>query len=184
MLEARPGKRDAAHRFSRDARFDIFEGDAAIGCLVYHIKSERATLTLRGEVFTAGRERKRKDERLLQAVSRLASGRLRPPENPVFLKDAGGGVVAKAENGARGWIITRGGETLELRRRSIFSRLYDLRRPGSSGALGSVGQRKLFTRRLHVDLPGEFDAAFQVFALALLLDLTYVALDRMRQASS
>jgi hypothetical protein len=179
MLEARPGKRDEAHRFSRDVRFDVFEADAAIGGLVFDIKSESATLQVRGETFAAARARKRQDERLDQAVRRKLSGGEKPPANPVLLKDAGGAILAQAEIGAGGWIIARGGETLELRRRWAFSRLYDLYRQGWSQALGSVGQRKFFTTRLHVDLPSEFDAPFQIFTLALLLDLTFDALGSM-----
>ena len=50
--------------------------------------------------------------------------------------------------------------------------LSSLYRSGSEQSLGSVGQRKFFTRLLHMDLPDEFDRPFQVFLLVLLLGLT------------
>ncbi|HYA72651.1 MAG TPA: hypothetical protein VEF36_05800 [Roseiarcus sp.] len=184
MLEARPSKRGAAHRFSRDVRFDVFEADAKIGALVYDIKSESATFDVRGEAFAAARERKRRDERLYEAAWRKVSGSDKPPANPMLLKDAGGAVLAQADAKGAGWLIARGSEVLELRRRSVFSRLHDLYRGGGGQALGWVGQRKFFTTRLHVDLPSEFDAPFQIFTLALALDLTFVSLDRLNAPSA
>ncbi len=184
MLEARPSKRDQAHRFTRDARFDIFEGETAIGALVYDIKAEVATLTVRGEDFDATRERKRQDERLYQAAVRKLSGGEKPAANAILLKDAAGAILAKAETNPAGWLIRRGDEAIELRRRSAFSRIYDLYRHSQGQALGWVGQRKFFTTRLHVDLPSEFDATFQIFMLALLLDLTFVSLDRISETNA
>jgi hypothetical protein len=181
MLEARPAKRDAASRFSRDVRYDIYQADAAIGALVYDIKLESAALDVRGEAFTAARERKRQDGVLYQAALRKLARGEKLPANPVVLKDAGGAVLAQAESkGAAGWLIARGDEEFELRRRSAFSRLYDLYRQGQGQALGSVGPRKFFTTRFHVDLPSEFDAPFQVFTIALHTDLTFVELSKMQ----
>ena len=177
MLAARPTKRDATNRFSRDVRYDIDEAEAAIGALVYDIKSESATLTVRGQAFTAARERARRDEALCQAALRKLSGGEKPPANPVALREAGGAVLARAESkGAAGRLIARGEEAFELRRRSALSRLYDLYRQGQGEALGSAGPRKFFAARLHADLPSEFDAPFQVFAVALHTDLTFVEL--------
>lgn len=178
MLEARSAKRDATDRFSRDVRYDVYEADAKIGALVYEIKSESATLNVRGQAFTAARARKRQDEALYRAALRKLAGGEKPPTNPVLLKDGGGAVLQQAESkGAAGWLIARGDEGLELRRRSAFSRLYDLYRRGQGQALGSVGPRKFFTTRIHVDLPNEFDEPFQVFTIALHTDLTFVALE-------
>ncbi len=177
MLEARPAKRDAGNRFSRDVRYDIYQADAAIGALVYDIKTESAALDVRGEAFTAARERKRQDGVLYQAALRKLARGETLPANPVVLKDAGGAVLAQAESkGAAGWLIARGDEAFELRRRSAFSRLYDFYRQGQGQALGTIGPRNFFTTRLHVDLPSEFDAPFQVFTIALHTDLTFVAL--------
>jgi hypothetical protein len=181
MLEARPAKRDAASRFRRDVRYAIFERGAAIGGLVYDIKAESATLTVHGQAFTAARERPRHDEALHQAALRNLAGGAKPATNPVLLKDAGGAVLAQAQsNGVAGWLIARGDEAFELRRRSAFSRLYDFYRQGQGQALGAVGPRRVFTTRFHVDLPNEFDAPFQAFAIALHTDLTFVALSRMQ----
>ena len=139
MLEARPAKRDATNRFKRDVRYDIYDAEAKIGALVYDSKSESATLDVRGQAFTAARERKREHEVPWQFVLRKLSGREKPPANPVLLKDASGAVLARAESkGAAGWLVARGDEAFELRRRSLVSRLYDLYRQGQSEALGAI----------------------------------------------
>ncbi|MGD0641923.1 MAG: hypothetical protein ABSC22_14345 [Roseiarcus sp.] len=175
MLEARPAKRDATNRFSRDARWGIFEADAPIGALVYDIKSESATMNVRGQAFTAARERKRQDEALGRMVLRILSGRAKPPPNPVLLKDASGAVLARSERkGDASLLVRRGDEAFELRRRSAFSRPHYLYRQGQSQALGMVGSKKIFTTRICIDLPSEFDEPFQVFMLALLTDLGFV----------
>jgi hypothetical protein len=184
MLEARPAKRAAEHRFARDARMDVFERDAAIGDLVYDIKSESATLNVGGDRFTCARARPRQDERLYQAAARKLAGSAKPPANPLLLKDADEAILAEAEANGAGWLIAQGGETLELRRRSAFSRIYEFYRQGQSVALGWVGQKRVFTTRLHVDLPREFKSPFQIFTFVLLLDRTFVSLDRMNDQSA
>jgi len=103
MLEARPAKRDAANRFKHDARYDIYRAEEKIGALVYDAKSESATLDVRGQAFSAARERKRRREVPWQFVLRMLSGGQKPPANPVLLKDASGAVLAQADsNGAAG----------------------------------------------------------------------------------
>jgi hypothetical protein len=184
MLEARPAKRAAEHRLARDARMDVFEADAAIGGLVYDIKSESATFDVRGDRFTCARARPRQDERLYQAAARKFAGGAKLPANPVVLKDAHEAILAQAEANGAGWLIARGGESLELRRRSAFSRIYDFYRQGQGAALGWVGQKRFFTTRLHVDLPREFTSPFQIFIFVLLLDRTFVSLDRMTDLSA
>ncbi len=176
MLEARPAKRDATNRFKRDMRYEIYDAEARIGALVYDCKSESAALDVRGQACTAGRERKREQEVPWQFVLRILTGREKPPANPVLLKDASGAVLAQAESqGAAGWLVTRGDEAFELRRRSLVSRLYDLYRHGQSEALGAVGAEGFIKAPLQVDLPTEFDELFQVFAIALYTDLIAVA---------
>ena len=176
MLEARPVKRDATNRFKRDVRYDIYDAEAKIGALVYDIKSESATLDVRGQAFTAARERKRQHEVPWQFVLRKLSGRDKPSVNPVLLKDASGAVLARAEsNGAGGWLVARGDQAFELRRRSLLSGLFDLYRQGQSRALGAVGEGALLKAPLQVDLPNEFDELFQVFAIALYTDSIAVA---------
>ncbi len=175
MLEARPARRDATNRFKRDVRYDIYAAEVKIGALVYDSKSESATLDVRGQAFTAARERKREHEVPWQFVMRKLSGREKPPANPVLLKDASGAVLARAESrGAAGWLVARGDEAFELRRRSLFSGLYDLYRQGQSQALGAVGGGYL-RAPLQVDLPNEFDELFQVFVIALHTDMKVVA---------
>jgi len=176
MLEARPAKRDATNRFKRDVRYDIYDAEAKIGALVYDSKSESATLDVRGQAFTAARERKRRHEVPWQFLWRKLSGGQKPPANPVLLKDASGAVLAQAESkGAAGWLVARGDEAFELRRRSLVSRLYDLYRQGQSEALGAIGAEGFFKAPLQVDLPNEFDELFQVFVIALYTDLIAVA---------
>ena len=175
MLEARPAKRDATNRFKRDVRYDIYDAEAKIGALVYDSDSESATLDVRGQAFTAARERKREHEVPWQFVLRKFAGREKPPANPVLLKDASGAVLAQAESKeAAGWLVARGDEAFELRRRSLVSGLYDLYRQGQSQALGAVGGGYL-RAPLQVDLPNEFDELFQVFVIALYTDSRVIA---------
>ena len=175
MLEARPAKRDATNRFKRDVRYEIYAAGAKVGALVYDAKSESATLDVRGRAFTAGRERKREREVPWQFVLRKLSGREKPPANPVLLKDASDAVLAQAESkGATGWLVARGDDAFEWRRRSLVSGFYDLYRQGQNEALGVIGVGGL-RAPLQVDLPNEFDELFQVFAIALYTDLIAVA---------
>ncbi len=181
MLEARRAKRDATNRFKGDVRYDIYDADAKIGALVYDTKSESATLDVRGRVFGAARERERQHEVPWQFVLRKLSGGQKPPVNPVLLKDASGAILAQAEsNGAAGWRVVRGDEAFELRRRSLFSGLFDLYRQGQSQALGAVGEGAFLKAPLQVDLPNEFDELFQVFVIALYKDLMVVAANNDR----
>ena len=176
MLEARPAERDATNRSKHDVRYEIYNAEAKIGALVYDRKSESATLDVRGQAFSAAREHARRREVPWQFVMRKLSGREKPPANPVLLKDASGAVLARAESrGAAGWLVARGDEAFELRRRSLFSGLYELYRQGQSQALGAVGEGALLKAPLQVDLPNEFDELFQVFAIALYTDLMVVA---------
>jgi hypothetical protein len=175
MLEARPAKRDATNRFKRDMRYDIYDAQTKVGALVYDAKSESATLDVRGRAFSAAREHERRREVPWQFLWRKLSGGQKPPANPVLLKDASGAVLAQAESkGVAGWLVARGDEAFELRRRSLVSGHYDLYRPGQSQALGAVGGGYL-RAPLQVDLPGEFDELFQVFVIALYTDARVVA---------
>jgi len=180
MLEARPAKRDATNRFKRDVRYEIYAAGAKVGALVYDAKSESATLDVRGQAFSAAREHARRREVPWQFLWRKLSGGQKPPANPVLLKDASGAVLAQAESKeAAGWLVARGDEAFELRRRSLVSGLYDLYRQGQSQALGAVGGGYL-RAPLQVDLPNEFDELFQVFVIALYKDLMVVAANNDR----
>lgn len=156
-------------------RYEIYGAEAKVGALVYDSKLESATLDVRGQAFTAARERKREHEVPWQFVLRKLSGREKPPVNPVLLKDASGALLAQAESkGAAGWLVARGDEAFELRRRSLVSGLYELYRQGQSEALGAVSAGAFFKAPLQVDLPNEFDELFQVFVIALYTDLIVV----------
>ncbi len=79
MLEARAAKHDASFwRMRNDVRLDIYDAQGKIGGLVYDAKSESATLDVRGQAFTAARERKREREVPWQFVMRKLSGREKP----------------------------------------------------------------------------------------------------------
>ena len=52
--------------------------------------------------------------------------------------------------------VSRGEESFTFRK---VSRPYHLYRQGSDQSLGSVGQRKFFSRTLHMNLPAEFERA-------------------------
>ncbi len=178
MMIARPAKRDAATRFARDARVDLFDGEQAIGGLIYEIGPETATIALSGETYCVARERPRKDETRYQAAIRLAGGGEKPPANPILLTDATGRVLACAENADKSIAISSGGRLFEFRRRSFLSRRYDLYRQGSATPVGSAGQRSLFATSMTSDLPSEIPALLQAFLFALLFDITFVAMDR------
>jgi hypothetical protein len=99
------------------------------------------------------------------------------------LKDAGEAILAQADASGAGWLIALGDDLLELRRRSAFARIYDLYRAGQGAALGWVGQKSFFATRFHVELPLEFKFPFQIFTFVLLLDRTFVSLDRMNDSA-
>lgn len=82
--------------------------------------------------------------------------------------------LAMAERVKQSFAVSRGEESFTFRK---VSRPYHLFRLGSEQSLGTVGQEKLFTRALDMNLPGEFELAFQAFLLILLLNLTMEQLD-------
>jgi hypothetical protein len=69
-------------------------------------------------------------------------------------------------------------DRFELRRRSMFSRRFDLYRDGIPVPLGSAGQESLFSISLTCDLKAEVPVLLQAFLFALLFDKTFVGLDR------
>ncbi len=177
MLVAQPGKRDNAGFFSTDLIYDIVDEGKEIGRLVYSKKELRGSLTLGDEAYRIERLTGARDERLYQALIRVMTGGAKPPANPYALKDAGGRALALGEQIRQGFAVGRGDDSFTFRKPSLFSRLYHLYRHGSEDSLGSVGQEKLLGRTLHMRLPAEFDPAFQVFLLALLLNLGMQALE-------
>jgi hypothetical protein len=169
MLTTRAAKRDNVGFFNTDLMFDILDEGKPIGSLVYDKKKLAATITLDGKSYTVARVSDRHDERVYEALIRVMTGGERPPANPWTLKDASGRTLALGERVKESFAVSRGDESFIFRK---VSRPYHLYRQGSDQSLGSVGQEKFFTRTLHMNLPAEFDAAFQVFLLTLLLSLT------------
>jgi hypothetical protein len=173
MLTTRPAKRDKAAFFNTDLMFDILDEGNPIGSLVYDKKKLAASIALGDRSYTVARDRG--DEMVYQALIRVMTGGEKPPTNPWVLKDAEGRTLAMGEQVKQSFAVSRGEESFNFRK---VSRPYHLFRLGSEQSLGSVGQEKFFTRTLHMNLPAaEFDAAFQVFLLTLLLSLTMQQLD-------
>jgi hypothetical protein len=169
MLTTRSTKRDKATFFNTDMMFDILDEGNPVGTLVYDKKIYAATIKLGDKTYKVARASERPDEKVYQALIRVMTGAEKPPANPWVLKDADGAALAMGERVRESFAVSRGEESFTFRK---VSRPYHLYRQGSDQSLGSVGQQKFFSRTLHMNLPAEFDAAFQVFLLTLLLSLT------------
>jgi hypothetical protein len=181
MLTARASKRKGTPFSIHDLRFDILDEGKPIGNLIYDKRDMRAALTLDGKAYRAEHATEQQDERLYQTLIRVLAGGEKPPTNPYAIKDASGQALALAEKTKQGFAVCCGDDSFAFRKPSWFSRPYHLYRAGSDQSLGSVGQKKFFTTTLHMDLPAEFDAPFQVFLLLLLLNATMEALEQSTQ---
>ena len=178
MFEARPSKRTGAEHFATDLRFDILDGARTLGRLSCSRKDLGATFELDGAAFTVEHTRGAEDERLYEAVARLATHGAKPPPDRHQLKDADGRVLAVAEQAREVFQVTRGKERFRFAKgRSRL--LFDLTREGEAAPLGAVGQRKFWTTRMHMDLPDALGAPFQVFLLVVLLGLTLQRAERL-----
>ena len=169
MLTTRSAKRDKVGLFNTDMMFDILDEGRPIGSLVFDKKAMKAAITVDGKDYTVARVSERHDERVYEALIRVMTGGEKLPPNPWALKDGAGRTLALGERVKESFAVSRGEESFSFRK---VSRPYHLYRQGSEQSLGSVGQEKFFTRTLHMNLPPEFEPAFQVFLLALLLALT------------
>ena len=170
MLTTRSAKRDnTGGLFSANMMFDILDEDRPIGTLVFDRKALKAAITVAGKDYTVARVSDRHDERLYQALIRVVTGGEKPPPNPWALKDASGRTLALGERVKQSFAVSRGEESFSFRK---VSRPFHLYRQGSEQSLGSVGQEKLLSGTLHMNLPAEFEPAFQVFLLSLVLALT------------
>lgn len=172
MLTTRALKREGDKLLSLDMRYEILEGGAPVGTLIFATKARQAEITLAGAVYQAARSSDKHDERLYQALVRVMTSNEKPPANPWLLKDAGGHVLALAERVKQHSAVSYNGDSFVLRKPSFFTRPFHLYRAGSDQSLGSVGQEKLLSSTLHMDLPAEFPPPVQCFLLVLLLDLT------------
>jgi len=177
MLTTRPGKRDKVGFLNTDLMYDILDQDNLIGNLVYDKKALRGSLTLGDQTYTVARTTDQQEERLYQGLIRMMTGGDKPPANPIALRNAAGETLALAEHAGQGFAVSRGGESFAFRKPSSSSRPFHFYRQGDDQSLGSVGQEKFFSRTLHMNLPKEFDPAFQVFLLILLLNLTMERLE-------
>ena len=175
MLTTRAGKRDKTSAFG-DLIFDILDEGKPIGSLVFDKKVLAAAITVDGKAHSVARAREQHNEMLHQALIRVMTGAEKPPPNPWALKDAAGRTLALGERVKQSFAVSRGEESFTFRK---VSRPYHLYRHGSEQSLGSVGQEGFFSRTLHMNLPAEFDAAFQVFLLTLLLSLTFENLESL-----
>jgi hypothetical protein len=173
VLEALPAKRGASNRPRIEARYDLFENGKPVGAFVYDPGRQRADIRLDGAAYSGASPRPHGSERHYQAALRLLLGRPKPASNPFELVDARGSLVARAEGRGFRRAIVAGGQSFALRRRSPFSRRFDLYRGAERLAIGSVGQRGLFSRALVSDLPGELPPVLPAFLMALLLDMTF-----------
>ncbi len=173
MLTTRPAKRDKAGFLSTALMFDVLDEGKPIGGLVF---GKETSITLDGKSYSVQRMNDKPDEMLYQALIRVLSGSEKPPANPWALKDSSGRILALAESMKRNFAVSRGGESFSLRK-TFGSRPYHLYREGRDQSLGSVGQEKFFSRTLHMNLPAEFEPAFQVFLLVLLIDLSMKQLE-------
>jgi hypothetical protein len=170
MLTTRATRRDKSTFFNTDLMFDILDEGNQIGTLVYDKKTLAAAIKLGGRSYTVARAEDRHDERLYEALIRVMAGRDKPPTNPWALKDSSGRTLALGERIKQSFAVSRGGQSFTLRK---VKRPFHLFREGGEQSLGSVGQETFFTRALHMNLPRpEFDDAFQVFLLTLVLSLT------------
>jgi len=178
MLIGRPYKRTLADQFKHDARLDLFDGEEAVGGLVYAVRAETASIELKGETYTAARARPRMEGKAAyQALIRLARGAEKPPPNPIRLANAAGVALGSADGKRSPSDIAFGEASYALRRRSMFSRRYDLHPVGAAAPLGSVGPPRMLSTSLTADFPPDVPMLLQAFLFALMLDMTFAALE-------
>lgn len=170
MLVARPSKRTGSELFVNDMRFDILVGERTLGRLSCDRKNLGAAFALDDVNFTVEHARGAEEEPLYRAAARLVTHRPKPPPDRYVLMDAGGRVLAVAEQTGEVFQITRDAERFRFAKGRSRLR-FDLCRDGDPTPLGSVGQRKFWTTKMHMDLPDALGAPFQVFLLAVLLGL-------------
>ena len=150
MLTTRPTKREKGGPFARDMRFDVLDGERQIGTLAFDFIESTATLAFDGRSYAVARAGKKTTD-------------------PWSLGDDTGTILAQALRRGERFTVSRGAENFLFRKRW---RPYHLSREGSEESLGLIGQKKFFTRTLSMELPPEFEPAFQAFLLVLVLGLS------------
>lgn len=171
MLTARGAKRDTASQFKLDRRLDILDDSKLIGQLECNLSATQAALIVDDKSYTMEATEPGQDEPLAELLRRNADGRAKFPSKALALKDADGRTVALAAQVKSNFMAAHQSDAFMLRKASFFSPAYHLYRPNSDQPLGSVGQKSVFNRTLHIDLPAELDAPFRVFLLVLTLNL-------------
>jgi hypothetical protein len=182
MLVASASKRRGSEHFATDRRFDIMGGERMLGRFVSPGgKGVAARLDLDGREFTVGHAAGAEEEKVYEAVGRWVGAMPKPPPDRWELKDQDGQVLASAEQKGEVFHVTHGGERFRFAKGK--SRLcFDLLRGEEPKPLGSVGQRKFWTTKMHMDLPDFMAPEFQVFLLAVLLGLIMQRAERMTSA--
>ncbi len=175
MLTTLPGKRDNVGFFNTDLIFDVLDDEKPVGSLVYDKKQMRATITIGARSYRMERAEDRPDETLYRQLVRMFQGGEKPPPNPWALKDESGAILALGAQTKATFHVTHGADSFQLRPKR---RLFQLYRDGIDQLIGTVGQEKFFTRAMHMRLPPEFDPAFQVYLLSLVLTYTLQEMDK------
>jgi hypothetical protein len=174
MLTARPAKRvKGTSLFTHEMRFEIMADEQPIGLMVFNTKRIHGDLTLREKPYVIERLREEKDETVGGALIRMVRGAEKPAPNPYLLRGAAGEILASADKSKKGaFTVVRDGRNFDFRKPSLLSRLHHLYDEGGDQSLGSVGQEKLLTMTLRMDLPESYAEAFQVYLLILVLIIT------------
>jgi len=171
MLTARGAKRDKTSRFKLSRRLEILDDGKPIGLLECNLGGTEADFRVNDTEYTIATVEAAQHEPLVELLRQNAGKRPKFTGKPLVLKHADGHIVALAALVKASFIVARQGETFELRKASLFNPSYRVHRTGNDQPLGSVGQKSLFSRMLHMELPAEFDAAFCAYLLVLALNL-------------
>jgi hypothetical protein len=111
MLVASASKRHGAEHFATDRRFDVMAGERRLGRFVAPGgKGAAARFDLDGQEFTVEHAAGAEEEKVYEAVVRLATGKAKPPPDRWVLKDASGEVLASVEQRGEVFEVTHAGE--------------------------------------------------------------------------
>jgi hypothetical protein len=171
MLTVRGAKRDTTSRFKLDRRLDILDDGKIVGQLACDLGSTQAEFIIDDQSYTMAATEAGPDEALAALLRQHIEGRAKPADKAFGLKDTTGHTLALAKQVKSSFVVVHAGNAFVLRKASFFSPPYRLYRTDTDQPLGSVGQKSLFNRTLHMDLPAELAAAFQAYLLMLALQL-------------
>jgi len=181
MLTARGAKRDLASQFKLDRRLDLFDDGRLIGQLACDVGATQAALSVNDKPYTMAAAAAEQNEPLAELLQQAAASHAKRDGAALALKDADGHTRALAQRVKSSFMVAHEGTVFTLRKSSFFSLPYHLYRTGSEQSLGTVGQKSRFNRTLFMDLPADFDTAFQVFLLLLSL---HIAMQRLGSQST